>query len=324
VSAPLLSVESLAVAFDEREALTDVSFSVAPRSCLAIVGETGSGKSLTCRTLVGLQDRVDARITRGTIHFDGRDLRQLDERSWQRLRGREIALVPQASLSSMDPVSRVGRQLEEAIAALDPDADRHRRAIELMEQVDMPRPEQTLRRYPHQLSGGMRQRAMIALALAGRPRLLLADEPTTALDVTVQRKILRLLSAIRDQTDMALILITHDLGVARTVADQVMILYAGKTVEAGPIDEVFERPLHPYTQALLAAQPTHALLSGRLTAIRGAPPEAGQRADGCPFADRCPKVIDRCRRRPPDLLETGEQPRSVACIRATPEVREVV
>ena len=321
MSESLLRVDALAVAFGEREALTDVSFTVEHGSCVALVGETGSGKSLTCRTLIGLEPRLGARIVRGSVSFEGEDLSGLGARAWRDVRGCGIALVPQASLSSMDPVRRVGSQLEEAIRSLDPDADPKARALELMDQVDMPRPAETLRSHPHQLSGGMRQRAMIALALVGRPRLLLADEPTTALDVTVQRKILRLLAEIREQTGMALLFITHDLGVVRSIADRVTILYAGKTVESGPLDEVFSAPAHPYTRALLAAQPGSADRSQPLAAIAGGPPPIGERPRGCPFVPRCPEAVERCNLECPELAASGDGEREVACIRAVLEPR---
>jgi oligopeptide/dipeptide ABC transporter ATP-binding protein len=290
----LLRVEGLGVELAGAEALTDVSFSVARGECLGIVGETGSGKSLTCRTLLGLERRIGARLVRGRIVLDGVELHGLNEGGWAEVRGRRVALVPQASLSSLDPLMRVGRQLTETVATLDPGADARARAVELLEQVHLPRPRDVQGRFPHELSGGMRQRVMIALALAGRPSLLVADEPTTALDVTVQRRILQLLKKIQESEQMALILISHDLGVVRSVSDEVAIMYAGRTVETGPVDEVLTRPAHPYTQALLAAQPVDADRDAPLSAITGVPPPLGRRPSGCPFRPRCPRAIDTC------------------------------
>ncbi|HMJ04563.1 MAG TPA: ABC transporter ATP-binding protein [Conexibacter sp.] len=308
----VLSVEGLGVELAGMEALTDVSFSVARGECLGIVGETGSGKTVTCRTLVGLERRIGGRVVRGRIVLDGTDVAGFDDAGWRAVRGRRIALVPQASLSSMDPLMRVGRQLAETVRTLDPDADPRARALELLEQVDMPRPREVLRRHPHELSGGMRQRAMIALALAGRPSLLIADEPTTALDVTVQRRILRLLTTIRQETGMAVIFVSHDLSVVRSVSDDVAIMYAGRTVERGPIEDVFAAPAHPYTQALLAAQPGLADRSAPLAAIAGAPPPLGRRPDGCPFRPRCPHAIEACAAPVPQVTVGAEH--EAACV----------
>jgi oligopeptide/dipeptide ABC transporter ATP-binding protein len=310
----VLRVESLGVELAGADALTDVSFSVARGACLGLVGETGSGKTVTCRTLVGLERRIGARVTRGRVMLDGIDVSSLDPAGWRAVRGRRVALVPQASLSSMDPLMRVGRQLAETVRTLDPGAEPQTRALELLEQVDMPSSREVLRRYPHELSGGMRQRAMIALALAGRPSLLIADEPTTALDVTVQRRILRLLTALRQQTGMALIFVSHDLGLVRSVADHVTIMYAGRTVESGPVEAVFANPAHPYTQALLAAQPAAADRSTALAAIPGAPPPLGRRPTGCPFRPRCPSALDACAQ-PVPRVTVGER-HDAACIRA--------
>jgi len=301
----VLSVEGLAVELAGAEALSDVSFAVERGACLGIVGETGSGKTVTCRTLVGLERRIGARVVRGRIVLEGRDVAGLDLAGWRAVRGRSVALVPQASLSSMDPLMRVGRQLAETVRTLDPEADPRARSLELLEQVDMPRPREVLRRHPHELSGGMRQRAMIALALAGRPALLIADEPTTALDVTVQRRILRLLTSIREETGMAVIFVSHDLSVVRSVSDRVTIMYAGRTVESGAIEDVFAHPSHPYTQALLAAQPGNADRSAPLAAIAGAPPPLGGRPSGCPFRPRCGQAVEACAQ-PVPRVRVGE------------------
>jgi oligopeptide/dipeptide ABC transporter ATP-binding protein len=302
---PILRVLHLTVAIGGMEALSDVTFTLPRGSCLGLVGETGSGKTITCRALTGLERRIGATITRGSIELNGQELTGLGEPQWQAIRGRKIALVPQASLSSMDPLMRIGRQLEETISALDPGAVCRERALELLDQVLMPHPADTLRRYPHELSGGMRQRVMIALALAGRPSLLIADEPTTALDVTVQRRILRLLDAIRADTGMSLIFVSHDLGVVRSISDHIAIMYAGATVETGPVAAVFGHPSHPYTRALITAQPAHAARDLPLAAIPGTHPSIGSRPSGCPFAPRCPMAVDQCTREAPVAVSVG-------------------
>jgi oligopeptide/dipeptide ABC transporter ATP-binding protein len=314
MEAPVLAVSNLAVELAGFEALSDVSFAVGRGACLGIVGETGSGKTISCRTLIGLERRIGARIVRGSIELEGTDVAGLDEKGWRAVRGRRVAMVPQASLGSMDPLMRIGRQLAETVRALDPAADPDARALELLEQVDMPRPRETLRALPHELSGGMRQRVMIALALAGRPSLLIADEPTTALDVTVQRRILRLITELRGETGMAVIFVSHDLGVVREVSDEVAIMYAGRTVESGPVAEVFERPAHPYTQALLAAQPGDADRAAPLAAIAGTQPALGERVPGCPFRPRCPHALDACAGPVPTVAVGAGH--AAACLRA--------
>jgi len=254
-AAPLVAVEGLRVRIGAVDLLHDVSFSIPRGGALALVGESGSGKTLTARVLTGLIGRVGGTVTGGTARFAEVDLRAASEGEWRRLRGRRIALVPQASLSSLDPVMRIGHQLGETIRELDPDADVRARSIELLEQVRLPRPAALLRAYSHELSGGMRQRVMIALALAGRPEFIVADEPTTALDVTVQKSIMDLLRDLRAETGMTLMLIAHDLAVVNMVADDVAVMRAGRLIEAGPAARVLSRPSHPYSRALLEARP---------------------------------------------------------------------
>lgn len=319
MTTPILRVQHLAAAIAGIEVLTDVSFTLPRGRSLGLVGETGSGKSITCRTLVGLERRIGATVTGGRIEIDGQDVQGLNEGEWRAIRGRKIALVPQASLSSMDPLMRVGQQLAETVRAHDQDARYPQRVIELLEQVQMPHPREILRRYPHELSGGMRQRAMIALALAGRPSLLIADEPTTALDVTVQRHILRLLNAIRASTEMSLVFVSHDLDVVRSVSDHIAIMYAGITVETGPVSDVFERPSHPYTRALIAAQPASASRDVPLAAIPGTHPSPSTRHDGCHFAPRCPIAAERCFLERPDAIPVGPG-HQAACWRAAEAV----
>jgi oligopeptide/dipeptide ABC transporter ATP-binding protein len=310
-----LELDELGVELGGRHLLTSVSFTLANGSSLGIAGETGSGKSMTCRVLTGLLHRVGGRVDRGKAQFLGKDLAHLREQEWQRIRGHEIAFVPQSSLSGLNPVRRIGTQLEEAIRLLDQsNGSTTSRALELLEQVHMAQPAQVLRLYPHELSGGMRQRVMIALALAGRPRLLVADEPTTALDVAVQRGILTLLGEIRRDSGMALILVSHDLAVVQSVAEYVVIMYSGMVVEFGPSDTVLSRPRHPYTRALLDAR----LLPsgyGKIPTIAGQPPRPEERPPGCPFAPRCKFSAPVCTENVPPLDEVASS-HVVACVRA--------
>jgi peptide/nickel transport system ATP-binding protein len=255
---PLLSVRNLGVRFGEKQVLHDVGFDLPAGGSLALVGESGSGKTVTSRVITGLLDRVGGTVTAGTATFDGMDLLTLDAKQWRQLHGRRISLVPQASLSSLHPVIRIGNQVRETVRELDPEADSRARAVELLEMVKLPRPAQLMRSYPHELSGGMRQRVMIALALASRPDLVVADEPTTALDVTVQKGILELLQELRAQTGTALLLIAHDLGVVQQVSERVAVMRAGTILEEGPTEKVLIDPDHSYTKALLAARPDSA------------------------------------------------------------------
>jgi peptide/nickel transport system ATP-binding protein len=251
----LLAVDGLCVRLGGRDVLEDVSFSIGRGGALALVGESGSGKSVTARAVTGLLSRIGGTITGGHITYDGEPLVADDAQQWARLRGRRIALVPQASLSSLDPVMRIGKQIAETVAELDPSAAVKERSLELLDHVRMPRPQEILRSYPHELSGGMRQRIMIALALAGRPDFVVADEPTTALDVTVQASILQLLTDLRAETGLTLLMIAHDLAAVKLVADDVAVMRQGSLVEQGTTARTLSMPTHPYTQALLAARP---------------------------------------------------------------------
>ena len=315
MSEPLLEVSELAVSIGDREIISAADFELARGECLGLVGETGSGKSVTCRALTGLLPRIGGRVTRGRLTFDGLDLAALGDRAWRDLRGRRIGFIPQSSLSGLDPVMTVGKQLIETVGLLRHDADKREDALELLEQVQMPHPRDAFDSYPHELSGGMRQRVMIALGIAGRPDILVADEPTTALDVTVQREILDLLAGLRERFRMALILVTHDLGVVSAVSDRVAIMYAGATVETGATSTVLEQPAHPYTRALLAARPGALGAGRRLSAIPGHPPDPREWPAGCRFAPRCPLAIAECVEAfpPVDVLDTGQH---VRCIRA--------
>jgi peptide/nickel transport system ATP-binding protein len=255
MTTPLLSVSGLDVQLGGRQVLHDVSFEIGRGEALALVGESGSGKSVTARAITGLLTRIGGEVSAGTVAYEGVPIAQDDTAAWATLRGRKIALVPQASLSSLDPVVRIGAQLAETIRVLDPGAAVGARSLELLEQVRMSRPAEVLRSYPHELSGGMRQRVMIALALAGRPEFIVADEPTTALDVTVQASILGLLGDLRAETGMTLLMIAHDLAVVGMVSERVAVMRQGLLLEQGPTATVLSTPEHPYTKALLAARP---------------------------------------------------------------------
>jgi oligopeptide/dipeptide ABC transporter ATP-binding protein len=315
MSQPLLKVEDLAVSIGGQEIVSNVAFEIGAGQCLGLVGETGSGKSMTCRVLIGMLPYIGGRVTRGRATFDGIDLTRLNERAWRDLRGRRIGFIPQSSLSGLDPLMTVGRQLTETIAQIGGEGSERAAAEELLDRVQMPHSRHVFDSYPHELSGGMRQRVMIALGISGNPDLLVADEPTTALDVTVQREILDLLADLRRQTQMTVLLITHDLGVVLTMTDSVAIMYAGQTVESGRSAEVLEHPAHPYTQALLAARPSVLATNGRLNSIAGAPPDPKNWPAGCRLAPRCPRCVAACVAAPPavSVLEGG---RSVRCIRS--------
>ncbi|GAA3846400.1 ABC transporter ATP-binding protein [Saccharothrix violaceirubra] len=310
----LLVVDGLDVSFPGVRAVRDVSFTLDAGQCLAIVGESGSGKSVTARSLVGLAGDT-ATVGARALTFDGRDLTGLRESGWRRVRGREIGLVLQDALVSLDPLRTVGAEIGEALrvhGVVDRSA-RPERVRSLLADVGVPEPERRARQHPHQLSGGLRQRALIASALAARPRLLIADEPTTALDVTVQAQVLDLLRGLKDE-GTALLLISHDLSVVAGIADRVAVMYGGVVVEHGPADEVLPDPRHPYTQALIAAVPGTRPRGSRLSAVPFEGPEAT--AVGCPYASRCVRADDRCRTSLPDL--------SVRCWHPAPAVTTTV
>ncbi|MDA2891439.1 ABC transporter ATP-binding protein [Mycolicibacterium sp. BiH015] len=301
----LLTVDDLRVSFATEDgvvhAVDGVSFELAPGEVLAIVGESGCGKSVTAQTLTGLTRAPNTRIT-GSITYRGRELTGLDDEDLRNVRGEEIAMVFQDPMSSLNPVYRVGDQIAEMVRA-------HRdvtkkqaldRAVELLASVGIPNAQARVRSYPHEFSGGMRQRVMIAMALALEPTVLIADEPTTALDVTVQAQILNLIADLNRDRDLAVVLITHDLGVVAEIADRVVVMYAGQIVEDGSLDDIFYAPQHPYTWGLLGSlarldRPR----SERLTQIAGAPPSLLNPPTGCRFAARCAFEFDRCDEPPP-------------------------
>jgi dipeptide transport system ATP-binding protein len=299
-AAPLLDIKGLTVSFATRggafRAVDGIDLQVAPNEVLAIVGESGSGKSVAMLAIMGLLPWT-ATVSAERMHFDGQDLLAMTPKQRRALVGRDVAMVFQEPMSSLNPCFTVGYQINEALAAhteLDRPA-RKARVIELLDHVGIPDAARRARAFPHQLSGGMSQRVMIAMALACKPRLLIADEPTTALDVTIQAQILDLLQTLRRQTGMALVLITHDLGVVAEGADRVLVQYAGRPVEMQRADQLFTAPHHPYTAALLAALPERARQGERLASIDGMVPGQFDRPPGCLFAPRCPFVQPACR-----------------------------
>lgn len=276
-------------------ALNGVSLGLDPGQVLCIIGESGSGKSVTLRALMRLLPERRARIS-GAIRFDGRDILAMPMPALRALRGREMAMVFQEPMTALDPVYTIGAQIAETVRrhmGLGK-ADARARALEMLERVGVPSAARRLDAYPHELSGGLRQRAMIALALSCGPQLLLADEPTTALDATVQIQVLLLLRQLQRELGMAIVFVTHDLGVAAEIADRVAVMYAGRIVEEGPVIEVLTDPIHPYTQGLLASSVERATPGEEIAAIRGAPPDLGALPPGCSFAPRCPKAGAAC------------------------------
>ena len=320
MSAKLLEVDELSVAFrglrGTTEVLSRASFAVEPGEIVGVVGESGSGKSVMALAIMRLLGAAGA-ITGGHIRFEGRDLASLGEAELNSLRGRRIGMIFQEPMTSLNPILTVGYQLREVLArhlGLTGAAAR-KRAIELLSEVGIAAPVERAGAYPHQLSGGLRQRVMIAMAMACRPKLLIADEPTTALDVTIQAQILELMRSIRGSVGTAILLITHDMGVIARMADRVLVVYAGQIVENAPADVLFARPAHPYTRLLLAAMPTPRRKTDRLPVISGTLPAPSRWPQGCRFHPRCPVAIAPCRAAPPDMtaLDGGRQSR---CIRA--------
>ncbi|CAN5711437.1 ABC transporter ATP-binding protein [soil metagenome] len=306
----LLEVKDLQVHFPTPDGLVKavdgLSFSVHRRETFGIVGESGSGKSVTNLTALGLTDRARANIS-GEVNFKGRDLLTLSHDELRKVRGKELAMIFQDPFACLHPFYRVGDQIVEAILAHDkvPKKQAEERTTELLAAVGIPKPKDRFKDYPHQYSGGMRQRAMIAMALAHNPDLLIADEPTTALDVTVQAQILELIDRIKTEFNIGVILITHDLGVVSDVAQTVMVMYAGRAVECGSKEAIFSQPLHPYTWGLLESIPHIDMKGGRLVPIEGAPPSLIKVPSGCPFHPRCPHRFEPCDKDRPDLADRG-------------------
>jgi oligopeptide transport system ATP-binding protein len=318
MTAHLLEVDDLHVEFRTRRgvvhAVNGVSYTLDERETLAILGESGSGKSVSAHALMGLLDSPPGFITRGSARFRGRDLLRMQERERRTVRGEQIAMIFQDALTALNPVRSVGWQIAEMYRVHRGASPReaHQKAVELMERVRIPSARQRANNYPHQFSGGMRQRVMIAMALALDPDILIADEPTTALDVTVQAQVMDLLSQLQQETRMGLILITHDLGVVAEAADRVAVMYAGRIVETGPVRDVYRHPAHPYTQGLLASIARLDGRGGTLTPIKGAPPNLMRIPSGCPFHPRCPYRRDVCVEHRPPLYEVPGR-RGSAC-----------
>ncbi|MEA3076645.1 MAG: glutathione transport system ATP-binding protein [Actinomycetota bacterium] len=315
--APLLEVSDLQVEFPTEDgvvhAVRGVSYSLEAGEVLGIVGESGSGKSVSSLALMGLLPR-GARIS-GSAKYRGDELLGLEARDLNVIRGKKVAMIFQDPMTSLNPVHRVGAQIGEAIwaAGVLSKGDANKRAVELLDLVGIPQAGSRARSYPHEFSGGMRQRAMIAMAMANDPDVLIADEPTTALDVTVQAQILETLRKVQGETGAAMILITHDLGVVANMSDRVMVMYAGRPVEYGTVDDLYERPRMPYTVGLLGSLPRLDAEGERLTPITGSPPSLLNLPAGCPFAPRCPMVRDRCLSEEPPLYLTDEVEHVAAC-----------
>jgi peptide/nickel transport system ATP-binding protein/oligopeptide transport system ATP-binding protein len=317
-AAPLLAVDGLRVRFNTEEgvvqAVDGVSFTVDPGEVVAIVGESGSGKSVTSMTLMGLTRSPNAAFE-GTAYFEGTELIRASEDELRRIRGARIAMIFQDPISSLDPVKRIGDQIAEQMRVHDRKlgkAAARDGAVELMERVGIPRARERSRSYPHEFSGGMRQRVMIAMALSCSPSLLIADEPTTALDVTIQAQILDELRELRDTTGAGIILVTHDLGVVADIADRVIVMYGGRVVEQGTLDELFYDPQHPYTWGLLGSiTRIDGDRSRQLPAIPGLPPSLMHPPAGCHFRPRCPHAFERCTKVPPLVASLPEAPEHV-------------
>jgi len=311
---PLLTVENLSVRFNAPDqvinAVNGVSFSIDTGETLGIVGESGSGKTVTVLSLLGLIPKPPGEITGGEAVFEGQDLLTLSTEALRSIRGQDISMVFQDPMTSLNPVIRVGEQLREALWTHDSSgskSEHRRRGVELLDMVGIPQPQRRYNQFPHEYSGGMRQRAMIAMSMANRPKLLIADEPTTALDVTIQAQVIETLKTARKETGAASIVITHDLGLVSQIADRVIVMYAGRIVEEGRIGDIFSRPRHPYTIGLLASIPSIQERRAKLYSIPGQPPDMANVPPGCPFHPRCAIGGDRslCRSDPPQLLSVG-------------------
>ena len=305
----LLSVKNLSTEFPVKKgivrAVEDVSFDVDQGEILAIVGESGSGKSVTSLSIMGLLAEP-GHVAGGSLEFEGKDLATLSEKQYRELRGNDMAMIFQEPMTSLNPVYRVGNQIVEAIRTHEKvsKAEAKDRAVDLLRTAGIPSPEARINDYPHQMSGGMRQRVMIAMALACNPKLLIADEPTTALDVTIQAQILDLLRRLRDDTGMAVLLITHDLGVVSETADRVVVMYCGQVVEEAEVRTLFDHPMHPYTLGLLKSIPRlEDDDSKRLYMIKGMVPNPLEMPPGCHFSDRCDSCMDICRTKVPELVD---------------------
>lgn len=306
---PLLEIKNLQIEFGSGatavRAVDGVSLTLEAGAALGLVGESGSGKSLTALSIARLVPTPPARYVGGEIRIDGRDVLTMNSRELRSIRGGVVSYVFQEPGASLNPVFRVGAQIRETLKYHRPAVANDAEVIRLLKLVGIPAPESRVRSYPHELSGGMQQRVMIAMALASQPKLLVADEPTTALDVTIQAQILELLGDLRRQLGMAILLITHNLGIVGDLADQVAVMYAGQVVEHGPVPDVLQRPLHPYTRALIQSVPKLGTHVDRLVSIRGTVPLPGQFPKGCRFHPRCPQARPACSIEVPQVLQTS-------------------
>ncbi|MEC0371407.1 ABC transporter ATP-binding protein [Paenibacillus chibensis] len=314
----LMKIDHLSTYFvngtDQVKAVDDVSLRVREGETVCIVGESGCGKSVTAMSIMGLVEEPGGKIVNGEIHFEGRDLLQLSKNELRTLRGNEISMIFQEPMSSLNPVLKIGQQIMEPLIVHQKlsKKDARNRAIELIEQVGISRAAQIADSYPHELSGGMLQRIMIAIAISSSPKLLIADEPTTALDVTIQAQILDMLRKFKEQSNMSIMLITHDLGVVAEMADYVIVMYAGKIVEEGEVVKLFQNPKHPYTQGLLKSKPVINQRQDELYSIPGQVPNPLELTESCYFHDRCEHCMDICRTKRPELKEVAEQQKT-AC-----------
>lgn len=324
----LLDVKDLYVSFNtyagEVKAVRGIDFEVEEGESVAIVGESGCGKSVTADTILGLLPSPPGEIKNGEILFQGENLLSKTDKELEHIRGNEIGTVFQDPLTSLNPTMTIGAQIAEVLkkrGRLSKSKTREQ-VIDLLEQVGIPMPEERMEQYPHQFSGGMRQRVMIAIALACKPKLLIADEPTTALDVTVQAQIMELINDLQEQNNTAMMLITHDLGVVAETCDRVIVMYAGEVVETGTIYEIFEEPKHPYTRALLHSVP-QIDEDERLDSIPGSPPDLLSPPDGCPFTSRCAFAMDVCKKRHP-ILQNESETQKVSCWLRHPYAKEML
>jgi oligopeptide/dipeptide ABC transporter ATP-binding protein len=318
MSRKLLEVEGLTTRFStaggEVDVIENVTFSIDAGETVGLVGESGSGKSVTALSILGLI-KPPGRIASGSIRLDGTELVGMPDRALRSIRGKDISMIFQEPMTSLNPVLTVGEQIAEVVRLHQGlnRRDAWLRAIDMLRQVGIPSPEERVRQYPHQLSGGMRQRVMIAIALACRPKLLIADEPTTALDVTIQAQILELMRQLNREYGMGILLVTHDLGVVAQMCSRVIVLYAGQIVEQGPTEEMFRSPKHPYTEALLKSIPVIGERASRLYSIPGSIPAPGQQPQGCRFHPRCAYAVDLCRRTEPGLFRLPDGTGTAKC-----------
>ena len=315
----VLEVKDLTVSFQtyagKVQAVRKSSFDLYKKETLAIVGESGSGKSVTVKTLMGLLGRT-AVIESGTVMYKGRNLTKFTEKDWEKIRGRDIAMIFQDPLSSLNPIKKIGKQISEIFTVLHkmPKAEAKEQTLELMKAVGIPEPEKRYNQYPFHFSGGMRQRIVIAIALASNPDILICDEPTTALDVTIQAQILDLLRSLKDRINSSIMLITHDLGVIAEMADYVVVMYAGRVVEKGTVEEIFAHPSHPYTIGLMASKPMVGKKVDKLYSIPGKVPNPINMPNYCYFKDRCEMCVDGCQGEYPHMIQLSPT-HMVSCYR---------